>query len=192
MFNIANLQNLVKEYKTHQTLDKQLKVFRKLKFDEAFDYITLTHKNSNPGQIFPHFRRRWCSHLKNWGKNLKNEKTHIKQCKNFEEILSEVRNNISGEKPLYKYDVALRLGANIGHMPKMVYLHAGTEKGARNLGFQHATQTLIKNDFDKHNLSCLWSSLKPYQIEDFLCIYKECFLCKKSGRCNDRIKKFCC
>ena len=52
--------------------------------------------------------------------------------------------------------------------PKKVYLHAGTRKGARALGFRGGLPYLQPSQ-----LPVELQVLKPYEMEDFLRIYAE-------------------
>jgi hypothetical protein len=71
---------------------------------------------------------------------------------------------------LYYYDTALHIGAKLGLMPVKVYLHAGTKDGARRLKLSCRNKTI---DFDQ--LPIELRCLAPYEIEDFLCIFKKGF-----------------
>jgi hypothetical protein len=72
-----------------------------------------------------------------------------------------------GLGPLYIYDTCLRIGAYLKLMPKFVYLHSGALIGARALLAAVKCKKLRVSDFPKE-----LQILKPYEIEDFLCIYK--------------------
>jgi hypothetical protein len=57
-------------------------------------------------------------------------------CSDFDEIHELVKELLSDVKfigPMYHYDVAVRIGAFLDHMPKKVYLHAGALEGAKRL-----------------------------------------------------------
>jgi hypothetical protein len=64
------------------------------------------------------------------------------------------------------YDIAHRIGTYLGKSPRLVYLHRGTARGARHLGFTGAT-------LDPTLLPPAFSRLSPEEIEDCLCIYKD-------------------
>ncbi|MEO1672094.1 MAG: hypothetical protein AAFR77_15145 [Cyanobacteria bacterium J06631_2] len=64
------------------------------------------------------------------------------------------------------YDVARRLGAWLGMQPKMVYLHGGAAKGAKQLGIKGEIVSL--NDFPQEI-----RELGATHAENFLCIYKD-------------------
>ncbi|MBI5364697.1 MAG: hypothetical protein HZA53_16090 [Planctomycetes bacterium] len=69
---------------------------------------------------------------------------------------------------LTRYDVAFRIGAHLGIEPERVYLHAGTRKGAHALGLPHRRATLAVKDLPQD-----LQQLRPWQAEDFLCIYAD-------------------
>lgn len=91
----------------------------------------------------------------------------------FEELhqaVESIISDIKGIGNLTAYDTALRIGANLGLEPDRVYLHAGTLDGAKRLGIVSSEKSIsiqvIPNELRR---------LKPREIEDALCIYKEYF-----------------
>jgi hypothetical protein len=85
---------------------------------------------------------------------------------NLHGFLRAAFSRIHGIGSLYTYDTTLRLGFFLKLTPTKVYLHAGTRKGARALGFRNG-------DFVKvSDLPNSLADLVPYEIEDFLCIFK--------------------
>jgi hypothetical protein len=83
------------------------------------------------------------------------------------ELVHRTVEPISGLGELYVYDTALRIGAKLGLSPKVVYLHAGTRKGAKNLGFKPSRDTISIAALPR-----ALRTLEPREIEDLLCIYK--------------------
>lgn len=75
--------------------------------------------------------------------------------------------SIPGIGELYLYDTALRISAYLGLLPRRVYLHAGTRIGARALGLDHR-----KCSASTRQLPLALRHLKPHEIEDVFCIYK--------------------
>src|SRR6266852_8191200 len=74
---------------------------------------------------------------------------------------------ISGLGELYVYDTSQRIGAKLNLFPDRVYLHAGTRAGAHALGL-NAAKVLDVDELPKE-----FRVLKPYEIEDVLCIFKD-------------------
>jgi hypothetical protein len=72
---------------------------------------------------------------------------------------------IRGIGALAIYDIATRIGGYLRLEPEVVYLYAGTSKGARALGLDGA-KTL-----DPKALPAAFRVLRPREIEDCLCIY---------------------
>ena len=69
------------------------------------------------------------------------------------------------------YDTALRIGANIGCLPKdLVYLHAHARIPDVRSGVPHIGKTELSKDRKALKALKLWEA---YEIEDFLCIYHE-------------------
>lgn len=83
-------------------------------------------------------------------------------------LIAETCGDLDRFGELTRYDVAFRIGAHLGIEPERVYLHAGTRKGAKALGLPHRRATL-----EVHELPRAIGKLRPYEIEDFLCIYEE-------------------
>jgi hypothetical protein len=102
----------------------------------------------------------------------------LKRAKNFDalhRIIAERIGSIPGIGALTVYDIAHRIGAFFRIYPELVYLHAGTRKGASFWG--------IKGDaFDPGILPKPFLRLLPYEIEDCLCIYKKDFGIEEAQR----------
>ena len=64
------------------------------------------------------------------------------------------------------YDVTTRIAAHLGLTPECVYMHAGTAVGAKALGLE-ATKTIGPMELPE-----AFRRLRPYEIEDCLCLYK--------------------
>lgn len=118
-----------------------------------------------------HQRRIPKTAIKQWASKLDKAQAQIQAFRglSFEDLfdfLDKLASKISGIGPLMVYDTALRIGANIGCLPKdWIYLHA------------HATIPKI-HDF-RITRSKLPKELKAleaweaYEIEDFLCVYHD-------------------
>jgi hypothetical protein len=89
----------------------------------------------------------------------------------FEELHGLVTRTCQGVRmfgELTRYDVAFRIGLNLRKLPRLVYLHAGTRAGARALGLPSNREFL-----EMQPLPVELRKLEPWQVEDFLCIYKD-------------------
>lgn len=96
---------------------------------------------------------------------------NLRSAASFAGLISAVEcaiGGISGIGPLMVYDTSLRLGAFIGSEPEVIYLHSGTRLGAKALGLNHRQPTLAMTDLPRE-----LQSLRPREVEDLLCIYKE-------------------
>jgi hypothetical protein len=94
----------------------------------------------------------------------------LRACSSFQELFELVKGiaaNIHGAGPLMVYDTAHRLGAYLRLEPERVYLHSGTKEGARALGFRK------REMLEMQELPKAFQRLKPYEVEDCLCIYKD-------------------
>lgn len=119
------------------------------------------------GKRLSHQRRIPASVLKQFAEELAQREAEIASCGDFEalhRLVVGVCEPIDGAGELLAYDVAFRIGAYLGIEPTRVYLHAGTKKGARRLG-------ISGNVVDMADLPEELHVLKPWQAEDFLCIY---------------------
>jgi len=81
------------------------------------------------------------------------------------EIVRDQIGAVRGIGKLTVYDIAQRIGAYLGIVPELVYLHRGTKEGAAAMGFLGET-------LDPAALPAAFSRLTPAEIEDCLCIYK--------------------
>jgi hypothetical protein len=85
-------------------------------------------------------------------------------------VVERVGLPLDGIGPLTVYDTAYRLGNYRRLQPELIYLHAGTAEGAKNLG------GFIGKTLDPRLLRPVISdNLTPAQIEDWLCINKDRF-----------------
>jgi len=95
----------------------------------------------------------------------------LRKSRNFEELIKVVERKIGGIKgigALTVYDTAHRIGAYLGVEPERVYLHAGTREGAKVLGLQWRERTI-----DLEELPKPLQQLRPYEVEDLLCLYRQ-------------------
>lgn len=95
----------------------------------------------------------------------------LRRARSFHELherIAEAVGSVKGLGPLYTYDAATRLGAYLQQYPERVYLHAGTRDGAKALGLSGGRESLTVDE-----LPTPLRRLAPYQIEDFLCIFKK-------------------
>jgi len=112
--------------------------------------------------------------------------SELVQCTSFEKLhalIASALESIVGAGNLYIYDVALRIGARIGDKPGLrpqkVFLHAGTHKGAKALGLDSQFPWLEMN-----SLPDWLRELEPYEVEDFLCNYKDRFAGPGNGQAS--------
>lgn len=125
------------------------------------------------GRRHPHQRRIPKVAVKQWSKQLSKAQARIRSFRDkpFEDLfdfLDKQARSISSIGPLMVYDAALRIGANIGCLPKdWVYLHAG----ARIPGVRSGVRRIRKSELPEP-LKTL-GAWKAYEIEDFLCVYHD-------------------
>ena len=125
------------------------------------------------GKRHPHQWRLSGEAVKQWSKQLNKAQARIQAFRGqpFEclfDFLDKQARTISGIGPLMVYDTALRIGANIGSLPKdRIYLHAG----ARIPNVRPSVRHIMKSDLPGY-LKAL-RALNAYEIEVILCVYNE-------------------
>ena len=95
----------------------------------------------------------------------------LRSARSFADLIARVNaavRSVRGIGELYVYDTALRLGAHLRLLPREVYLHAGAKRGARALGLDHRAKSLAPT-----TLPGALRRLRPYEMEDVLCIYAD-------------------
>jgi len=108
----------------------------------------------------------------------------IIHCQSFCELLQGVESatkaiHTFGE--LAVYDTALRIGAKLDIWPEVVYFHAGTMKGYKELAgtmkdYKERMKTKVKQGWvPLDDLPEEVRVLKPHHVENFLCIFEGLF-----------------
>ena len=126
---------------------------------------------SSNGKRHGHQRRITQSALNESARRLLGVQDEIKMCRDFDSLRGFVDSTVRGIRgigPLTIYDTALRIGAKLDLYPKAVYLHRGVISGAKALGLNYRQKSIPIEDIPEP----ISSVLEPYEIEDFLCIYK--------------------
>lgn len=118
--------------------------------------------------------------LERFQRNLRAVEAELQNSNEFNSIYDLVKKQkVDGIGPLATYDTALRIGAYRRALPKMVYLHAGTRKGVKNLAKRFSDPGLMKASNGETilvgELPPPIGDLEPWEIEDFMCIYKNDF-----------------
>ena len=125
------------------------------------------------GKRHPHQWRISNKAMQQWAAKLGKAQAKIQAFRDqpFEKLfdfLDGQASTISGVGPLMVYDTALRIGANIGRLPKnWVYLHAD----ARIPGVRSGVRRIRKSDLPE-TLKSL-QALNVYEIEAILCVYHD-------------------
>jgi hypothetical protein len=122
------------------------------------------------GKRYSHQRRLRKAALEEARRVLLMNSEAIAQSKSFDDLFSlaeTMLKRITGIGELYIYDTSLRIGAKLHLLPTKVYLHAGTRKGARALGFDGRARALKVPEMPPE-----LRQLEPHEIEDVFCIFK--------------------
>jgi hypothetical protein len=151
-------------------LAEYLNYFRNLgSVDEAIHFAC----HGREGRIHGHQHRVGSTKLEQARRSLQRHAAVINASESFDELMRRVENYTRSIKRfgiLAVYDTSLRLGAHLDLWPGVVYLHAGTKKGCKALGVATSGATV-----EMGTLPRAMRVLKPYQAEDFLCIFKDHF-----------------
>lgn len=147
---------------------RELRYFRGLRtFEEALTRAGLAQRPD--GRRWSHQRRIPGAVLEQATRRL--HQAQLRRTRSFADLIARVNaavRSVHGIGELYVYDTALRLGAHLQLLPREVYLHAGTKRGARALGLDHRVKSLAPT-----NLPTSLRRLRPYEMEDVLCIYED-------------------
>lgn len=166
----TRLSALVGEYRRECApwLAEQLRHFREVDLEEAIRKAALGLRPD--GKRHDHQRRLERAALESAARKLFSARGAIEACQTFEELhglVEKLTKPIWGFGPLARYDTALRIGARVGRLPNLIFLHAGTKKGFRRLGLRTKERAV-----PLEMLPAPLRVLKPHEAEDFLCIYK--------------------
>jgi hypothetical protein len=165
----GSFEEIVARYraKHHEKNSRELRLFATRKSLE--DAVRLAALARTPlGKKLKHQRRIPNQILANSANNLLANLHVLRAAVTFEELYDRVEElilPIDGIADLTVYDTALRIAAYLGKEPVRVYLHAGTRRGAAHLGLGYAW-------LDPGELPAAFRMLKPWEIEDCLCIYE--------------------
>lgn len=174
--NLNTFDKIVNDYiqKHRKSVEKELRFYHKLTFDQAIESAAHT-KNSDCTRDIHHSRAP--QHvLDETASKLMRVRNQIESCQSFDELIQIVKETIEiikGIGPLTIYDIALRIGANLSRYPQKIYLHTGTKKGATILRVGRGRKCIAPPEL--YEISRAFTKLKPYEIEDCLCIYRDCF-----------------
>lgn len=168
--NATSLAALIRSYKASEPpLNEMLRYFRSLPLNEA---IRRGAGAIGPdGKMYSHQWRLGHAVCGAAADKLTKHEKRLAACKSFSELKSlieELTADISGFGRLARYDAALRIGSKLKLLPMVVDLHAGTRKGARYWGFDTRKGYLEMSELDAE-----FRSLKPHEIENFLCNYRK-------------------
>ena len=172
--NFSTYEEIVDDYRKRfaPDINKEREFYGSLNLDSA---IANAGRAKTPeGKRHPHQCRLKKKTLEEVTRKLKEKAGSIKECESFESLhrlLQQWIGQIKGVAELMLYDTALRLGFYLELLPEEVYLHAGTREGAKNLKLRYTRDTLPLSDFSGELQ--VFQPLKPYELEDCLCIYRE-------------------
>jgi hypothetical protein len=167
---LQSLSTIVSDYVKHhgQKAKKELRYFRTIRtFEDAVTQAGLAIRPD--GKRSSHQRRISKAVLKQATRRLRGAR--LKSAASFDDLIQRVRmatKVVDGIGELYVYDTSLRLGAWLKLLPRKVYLHAGTRLGAQALRLNHRMKSIAPKE-----LPSTLRRLRPYEVEDVLCIYKE-------------------
>lgn len=177
---------MVKEYQSkkyleifHQCydIDEMLKYYKQLKPIKK----TIEQAGKAAYSEDKKHSHQWCINnnaLANLSKKMKGKTDKIKKSNGFDTLFGLLKElDIVGLGQLTIYDTSLRIAfyLDLGQKkmyPKSVYLHRGAAIGAKYLNIKSKkchNATIAQID----TIPKVLKELEPYQIENFLCIYKD-------------------
>jgi hypothetical protein len=169
-----SLKEVVSHYlkKKQPTAEKELRWFAiQPNLEEAIKQAALARSPS--GKRLSHQRRIPKAVLAECHRHLLDSLPAVSAARSFEELhrlVASTTGDIHGIGELTVYDTALRIGAYRNLEPNVVFMHSGTRVGARRLRLNASCEFLTIED-----LPPAFRALRPREIEDILCIYKDRF-----------------
>jgi len=124
------------------------------------------------GRRHSHQRRIPSSVLAEAERRLVENTAALRRATSFNELhtlVADLVRPIPGIGELTVYDISQRIGARFDLEPERVYLHSGTRVGARVLGFDGRRMSIEVAELPDE----LTAQLRPRELEDLLCIYKD-------------------
>jgi hypothetical protein len=171
----VDLEEVVQLYIAERRRKKwlELETFRRQKWLDSV-VAQAAHANMSDGKQHGHQHRISRGALRLTAPTLLSCRESLEAARTFDELLNAIRasiGHIDGIGLLYIYDVALWIGAFLKLEPARVYLHSGALEAAIALGI--ATRKTLYLEMSE--VPSPLSTLKPYEIEDALCVYKHIF-----------------
>lgn len=122
------------------------------------------------GKMYPHQTRIPLAVMDEYIGSILSRMNKIRTAPDFESLYSALsRARVKGIGPVTEYDVAYRLSMYLDVPPDKVYIHAGVKEGAQELGLDVSG----KRALDHKELPEALQRLPAYEVEDFLCTYRE-------------------
>ena len=177
-----------------QSMESQIRFYQSLVLYEAIGHACNKGEYNVNGKVYKnrHFDRRKKTSLIALKEELFRRMNAIEIAKSFDEvynIVQEEGKKIKDIGALTIYDIAVRVGASINVLPSKLYLQAGAVIGACKLGIIANIKNLV---IDVEAMNIKYPALKKlntYQVENFLCVYKDKFKDESNGRFTRLISK---
>ena len=166
---LATFAAIVSDYIRHRrrAAAANLRRLRKVPLRQAIEIAA--RSEDTDGRRLAHQRRLSTYVLAAASDALGAKEGEIRRCRDFaalHDLVKATIGSLRGIGDLAIYDIAVSIGANLRLEPALVYLHAGTRQGALALGFNDKT-------LNPAALPPAFRRLRPREIEDVLCIYRD-------------------
>lgn len=175
----TTLENLINEY---LFLYKQAKQAECRQFAELTNIKAVLSKIGEAknihGKMYSHQCRLGFALMKQLAESLKKIAGEIDEANSFIKLYTLLQGHIKAQKAegrfhgigeLCLYDIAFRISAYLECLPEQVFVQSGSKEGAQKWGLK-----IIQGRVDMQQLpAILLERLEPYEIEDFLCIFKD-------------------
>jgi len=168
-----NLEEIVQDYIDWRRpcAKKELRYFKDLPNLPTAICVAALAIGIDEGKRHPHQRRIPEKKLERFRQRLARKRRLLRPSKTFSQLMQISEKAATGiwkNSELTVYDTTHRIGAYLRVRPDRVYLHAGTREGAKALDFKRNLPFILPSQLPK-----AFRRLKPYEIEDCLCIYKD-------------------
>lgn len=171
----GQLDAIVRHYRDYYSdeVRDEMSYFGDTTLDLSAAITRACESKSAEGKLCSHQRRVGHAILATTVLPLQREASKLQACSSFEELHGVIETSILSLNRVGRltvYDIAQRIGWYLGLSPEHVYLHAGVRAGARALGLNATASRLERTQFPIQ-----LQQLSAAELEDVLCLYKDCF-----------------
>ncbi|WP_340201926.1 hypothetical protein [Ascidiimonas sp. W6] len=174
--NTVRIEEIINDYKRWRDVNPDSWIIHCKSQDSLEEAIECAARAKNhEGKKNPHQYRLRIKAIDAFVASLNEQKAAIAQVQTFKELLQIItKNTVKYIGPLAHYDTAVRIGAWLDLSPEYIYIHCGTKVGAERL-LKRKIRTPFINISELPS-PFLQARLTNDELENLLCICKDCFL----------------